>query len=66
MGKVLGGTGMLNNMLYVRGHEEDFKEWFKDKKDYSYEDVMTYYKKLEAFGTSNEKGACKANILNKI
>ncbi|ERL92202.1 hypothetical protein D910_09522 [Dendroctonus ponderosae] len=49
MGKVLGGTSMLNNMLYVRGHEEDFKEWFKGKEDYSYDDVMAYYKKLESF-----------------
>ncbi|KAH1027456.1 glucose dehydrogenase [FAD, quinone] isoform X1 [Dendroctonus ponderosae] len=55
MGKVLGGTSMLNNMLYVRGHEEDFKEWFKGKEDYSYDDVMAYYKKLEVFGTPKEK-----------
>ncbi|ENN72212.1 hypothetical protein YQE_11142, partial [Dendroctonus ponderosae] len=66
MGKVLGGTSMLNNMLYVRGHEEDFKEWFKGKEDYSYDDVMAYYKKLEVFGTPKEKGfnIPKANLHN--
>ncbi|CAG9765096.1 unnamed protein product [Ceutorhynchus assimilis] len=47
MGKLLGGTSMLNNMLYVRGHKEDFNEWFKDKEDYYYSDVINYFKQIE-------------------
>lgn len=54
MGKIVGGTGMLNNMIYVRGHPEDFNEWFKDKENYNYvSDVMTYFKKVEAYQYGN-------------
>ncbi|KAL1505734.1 hypothetical protein ABEB36_005229 [Hypothenemus hampei] len=49
MGKVLGGTSMLNNMLYVRGHKQDFDLWFIDKKDYRYSDILMYFKELENF-----------------
>lgn len=48
MGKILGGTSRLNNMLYVRGHPNDYKDWFKDLHDFDYEqDVLYYFKKAE-------------------
>lgn len=47
MGKVLGGTGVLNNMIYVRGHKSDFDDWFQFKEGYSYDEVLHYFKKLE-------------------
>lgn len=58
MGKVLGGTGMLNNMLYVRGHKDDFDEWFKDNEDYNYLDILNYFKKLEANYENQTYGCC--------
>lgn len=49
-GKIVGGTGMMNNMIYVRGHQEDFDDWFKHKEGYSFtNDVEPYFKKLERF-----------------
>lgn len=57
MGKVLGGTGMLNNMLYVRGHKDDFDEWFKDNEDYNYLDILNYFRKLEA-NDENQSSGC--------
>lgn len=48
MGKMVGGTGMLNNMIYVRGHPEDFNIWFKEKEGYSFKEyVLPYFKKVE-------------------
>ncbi|KAJ8953917.1 hypothetical protein NQ318_019157 [Aromia moschata] len=49
MGKIVGGTSMLNNMVYTRGHFEDFNEWFQRKKNYNYDtDVLPYFRKLES------------------
>lgn len=56
MGKIVGGTSMLNNMLYLRGHAEDFTEWFKDKEDYDYSDILRYFKKLEKFVSLGNNG----------
>lgn len=41
---------MLNNMIYVRGHPEDFDDWFQNKEGYNFTyDVEPYFKKLENF-----------------
>lgn len=53
----MGGTGMLNNMLYVRGHKDDFDEWFKDNEDYNYLDILNYFRKLEA-NDENQSSGC--------
>ncbi|XP_018571670.1 glucose dehydrogenase [FAD, quinone]-like isoform X1 [Anoplophora glabripennis] len=48
MGKIVGGTSMLNNMVYVRGHPEDFKQWFINRSNYDFmTDVLPYFEKLE-------------------
>lgn len=48
MGKIVGGTSRLNNMLYVRGHPSDYKDWYKDQEGFDYErDVLYYFKKME-------------------
>ena len=28
-GKVIGGTSVVNGMLYVRGSKEDYNEWYR-------------------------------------
>lgn len=41
-GKVLGGSGRLNNMVYLRGHEKDWESW-----GYSSTSQLHYFKKSE-------------------
>ncbi|XP_063622114.1 glucose dehydrogenase [FAD, quinone]-like [Cydia splendana] len=48
-GKALGGSSSINAMFYVRGHREDFNEWRDMGNDgWSYEDVLSLFKKSEA------------------
>ena len=49
-GKVLGGSSMLNYMLYVRGHKGDYDEWESLGLDgWGWENVLPYFKKSENF-----------------
>jgi choline dehydrogenase len=53
-GKVLGGTGTINAMVYMRGQREDFESWRRlGNAGWGYDDVLPYYKKSE----DNERGA---------
>ena len=47
-GKVLGGTGSINGMLYVRGQPEDYNGW-RDQGciGWGYDDVLPYFKKSQ-------------------
>lgn len=50
MGKLVGGTGQLNNLIYVRGHPDDFKSWYASNQEFDYErDILPYFKKIEHF-----------------
>lgn len=47
-GKMLGGTSSMNSMNYVRGIPEDFDAWAKaGNENWSYEDLLPYFKKFE-------------------
>jgi len=55
-GRVLGGTGSINGMIYMRGQPEDFDAW-KDEgcTGWGWEDVLPYFKSCE----DQERGADK-------
>jgi choline dehydrogenase len=47
-GKVLGGSGSINGMVYSRGQHADFDGWAeRGNPGWRYEDVLPYFKKAE-------------------
>lgn len=44
-GKALGGTTVINTMMYVRGNHEDYNAW--NMPGWSYEEVLPFFKKAE-------------------
>src|SRR5579871_6890140 len=49
-GKVLGGSGSINGMVWVRGHPGDFDEWARmGCAGWSYADVLPHFKSAERY-----------------
>lgn len=47
-GRVLGGSSVLNFLIYQRGHPDDYNDWYKmGNKGWSYPEVLPYFKKSE-------------------
>ncbi|XP_046991406.1 glucose dehydrogenase [FAD, quinone]-like [Schistocerca americana] len=47
-GRALGGTSAINNMMYMRGHRDDYENWAAmGNKGWSYEEVLPFFKKSE-------------------
>ena len=47
-GRVLGGTGSINSIQYVRGNRHDFDLWEEmGCQSWSYDNVLPYFKKSE-------------------
>ena len=52
-GKVVGGSGSINAMIYIRGNRADFDEWAAGGAEgWSYDEVLPYFKRSE----DNERG----------
>jgi choline dehydrogenase len=53
-GKVIGGSGSINAMIYIRGNRADFDGWAAGGADgWGYDEVLPYFKRSE----DNERGA---------
>lgn len=49
-GKVIGGSGSINAMVYVRGQPRDFDDWkASGNVGWGWDDVLPYFKKSEDF-----------------
>ena len=47
-GRALGGTSMINGMIYARGNPRDYDTWRqRGLEGWSYEDVLPYFRRLE-------------------
>ncbi len=47
-GKVIGGSGAINGMVYFRGHPSDFDTWAEmGAKGWSYREVLPYFTRSE-------------------
>jgi choline dehydrogenase len=58
-GKGLGGSTLINGMIFVRGQSQDYDLWAQmGATGWSFQDVLPYFKKLEAFadGESELRG----------
>lgn len=50
-GKALGGSSILNAMLYIYGNDEDYNEWSRmGNKGWSYNEILPYFKKSQSCG----------------
>lgn len=59
-GKVVGGSGAINAMVFVRGQPEDFDTWAQGgNTGWAWQDLLPLYRKMEdhALGESEHHGA---------
>src|SRR5437660_11658928 len=47
-GRVLGGSGSINGLLFVRGNSKNYDDWAEDGcPDWTFQDVLGSFKRLE-------------------
>src|SRR6185437_10845664 len=52
-GRMIGGSGSMNAMIYLRGHRLDYDDWAANGAEgWRYDDVLPYFKRAE----DNERG----------
>jgi choline dehydrogenase len=54
-GKSLGGSTLINGMIYVRGQRQDYDDWAqRGATGWSFDDVLPYFRKLENYREAGE------------
>lgn len=44
---MIGGTGSINGLLYMRGSSGDYKNWHLEEDGWDWDSILTYFKKSE-------------------
>jgi choline dehydrogenase len=71
-GKVVGGSGAINGLVYLRGAPSDYGGWLKDgAHGWSWDDVVPYFRRLEDWGgapglTRGKNGPIPINQSRKV
>lgn len=61
-GKVIGGSSVLNYMIYTRGNRRDYDHWAAlGNTGWSFEEVLPYFKKIENFTIDEYKNSSYHN-----
>lgn len=59
-GKGLGGSTLINGMIYVRGQAQDYDQWAQmGCRGWSFADVLPYFKKIEDTSLGSEEYRAK-------
>ena len=53
-GKVMGGSGVLNYMMWVRGHKDDWN-YIMNVDNWKWNDVLPYFEKIETLHSYNDR-----------
>lgn len=55
-GKGLGGSSLINGMIFVRGQTQDFDDWVQaGAQGWGWDSVLPYFKKLEQFAEGDAR-----------
>ena len=58
-GKALGGSSVINGLLYIRGQHADFDDWAAEHgaRGWSYRELLPFFKRSEAASRLSRKNA---------
>ena len=62
---MIGGTGAINTMIYMRGNPKDYDQWESlGNKGWSFKDVVPYFKKLEHMQSPDLSTSKTVNVIH--
>lgn len=66
-GRGLGGSSLINGMIYVRGQPEDYDSWHRfGVRGWSYRDVLPYFRRLESYSGGDPESRGRSGPVNVV
>ncbi|KAK5644049.1 hypothetical protein RI129_007894 [Pyrocoelia pectoralis] len=64
-GRGVGGTSIINGLIYSRGNKNDYNNWFvQGNPGWSFDDVLPFFKKVENFQYGDDRFHGKGGVVN--